>query len=149
MNIALCDGIHGHSLDRQQYIQQGWLAPTSVLSRGQIGCWESHKALWVKLLTDLTTPFIFIAEDDTCVVNYTKTRKNITSVFTWLQRHQPKQWDILFISRSPRKRFTKKMLSKKIGIPGRVLGFECVYCKSSRCGKTSRQHTKQMFRFTS
>lgn len=123
-DVTFCQGVHGHTLNRNQYIIEKRLHPHSKLSRGQIGCWESHKALWRKLndSQENEEPFILIAEDDTIVVNAQATRRKLHHAFTWLQKNVRDDWDVLFVTRSVLKRFTKKMVSRVLGIPGEFWG---------------------------
>ena len=130
-DVTLCDGIHGKRLNRNQYVSNGWLKASSVLSRGQIGCWESHKALWTKLFESPKMPFIFIAEDDTKIINSKRTRLHATKAFEWVEKFKQGQWDILFLTRSKLKRFTKRMVSKYVGIPGEFWGLNA-YVVSQR-----------------
>jgi GR25 family glycosyltransferase involved in LPS biosynthesis len=120
-DVQLCAGVNGNALSRRHYLKNGWLHSDSVLSRGQIGCWESHKALWKKQVSD-NIPFMFIAEDDTCISNTRSQRTRLGAAFNWLEKHRGGKWDALFVTRSNLKKFTKTLVSRNLGIPGEFWG---------------------------
>ena len=120
-DIQLCEGVNGNDIQRGDYIVNSW---SNSLSRGQIGCWLSHKALWLKQVQE-NIPYMLIAEDDTVVVNTAETRASIARSFDWLQTNRENQWDALFVTRSNLKKFNKKMVSHQLAIPGEFWGLNC------------------------
>jgi glycosyl transferase family 25 len=120
-DIKLCDGVNGNSIKPRDYLVNGW---SSSLSRGQIGCWLSHKALWIKQVQE-KIPYMLIAEDDTVVINTAETRASMARAFDWLQANRRGLWDALFVTRSRLKQFNKKMVAKQLATPGEFWGLNC------------------------
>lgn len=86
-------GTNGQSMDVNQLRASGRLA-TWRLSRGQIGCFDSHVRLWEKVVSD-KTPYTIICEDD---VNLIGNQDQMAYLNTLLDEVQTTNFDVLFLS---------------------------------------------------
>ena len=87
------EGTNGKTIDIGKFKREGKLMSSS-LTRGEIGCYESHLRLWEKIIRE-KTPMAIICEDD---VNLTGDTKQAKYFNTLLEETKPSKFDILFLS---------------------------------------------------
>lgn len=140
-SLLCCQGVHGASLDRTKFKQQRWLADGCKLTRGQIGCYDSHRALWTKMVSE-SIPYMLIAEDDCAIVNTSRARQHLQAIWTYLQH---KQFDALFLSRSKLKRENKEQVCKGLARPGAFWGLNLYLLTLSGARKLLQDERNQRY----
>jgi hypothetical protein len=86
-------GTNGKTMDVGKLKREGILMSSS-LTRGEIGCYDSHLRLWETLIRE-KTPMAIICEDD---VNLTGDTNQAKYFNTLLEEIKPSNFDILFLS---------------------------------------------------
>ena len=86
-------GTNGKTLDIGKLKRESVLI-SNHLTRGEIGCYDSHLRLWEKLVRD-KTPMAIICEDD---VNLTGDANQSSYLNTLLSEVKPVPFDIMFLS---------------------------------------------------
>jgi GR25 family glycosyltransferase involved in LPS biosynthesis len=87
------EGTNGKTMDVGKLKREGILMSSS-LTRGEIGCYDSHLRLWEKLIRE-KTPMAIICEDD---VNLTGDTNQAKYFNTLLEEIKSSNFDILFLS---------------------------------------------------
>jgi glycosyl transferase family 25 len=130
--VVLCRGVNGRKLDRGRWVREGWVSSESLMSRGQIACFESHRSLW-QMAVDKHMPYIFIAEDDTVVsAGLPNTIARLSRLTSLLTRVRP-EWDALFLTRSHLKRQVKRKIAPGLYIPGEFWGLNAYVLSLAGC----------------
>lgn len=91
--ITIWEGTNGKTIDIGKLKREGILMSSS-LTRGEIGCYDSHLRLWEKLIRE-KTPMAIICEDD---VNLTGDTNQAKYFNTLLEETKLSKFDILFLS---------------------------------------------------
>jgi collagen beta-1,O-galactosyltransferase len=107
--VKVCNGVDGRSLDLQQLIRDGTIVrkkvpprkkghPPSPLTRGELGCFLSHRSIWQQMVDidaqapPMTMQLIF--EDD--VALNASMGKKLSWILEILKRNETK-WDLCYI----------------------------------------------------
>lgn len=119
-HVAVCQGVDGRGLNKKELVKSGKVHRSSVMTRGQIGCFESHRILWQRAL-DMGMPYVFIVEDDTYIMRSERVRRRLRQIFGWLRDRCP-DWEALFLTRSTLKRYVRRMVGPGLGTAGEFWG---------------------------
>lgn len=114
-------GVNGESLDPELLKKQGSYSPINdlnELSRGQLGCFLSHRKAWQHIV-DHELEFGFILEDD-CEITPNKE----TLMILKLAVHEARDiaWDVLFAGRNPALCKVRKKLRPHVVQVGKTWG---------------------------
>ena len=93
-------GVDGRWLDLAVLRRKGLLAENSVMRRGEVGCFFSHRRIW-QYVVDASIGHALVMEDDaTWAMEYKEARALVAQKLAHLNRSHP-NWDILLLARSP------------------------------------------------
>ena len=126
-------GVDGRGLDRPQLINDGVYHPLNqfhLLTRGELGCFLSHRAAWEQILEANDDMGAIIIEDDYMldpeVIQQAELHYNNVRV------SDPK-WNILQLIRMTYVREDVKIISRSYSIPGRSWGLAGYIVSLSGC----------------
>jgi glycosyl transferase family 25 len=106
-------GTDGRLIDKKAW-QRAKIFSNHRMRRGQLGCYDSHMRVW-KHVVDNNLPYGVIFEDDADL--RPQHVGTIEAAFDQMKKHDP-VWDVLFLSRSRRKRPVKRTITPNLCIPG-------------------------------
>lgn len=114
-------GTHGHDINVDQWIKTGKYRPNGrdVLTRGQLGCFDSHRRVWQKVLEN-DSDYAMVLEDDANL--RPADHQQITAVIEHAFSELPNGFDFLYLARNPAIAEVKKRLSPTLVIPGKTWG---------------------------
>lgn len=95
--VTIVHGVNGEELDSEDLKKQGWYRPPTKfakLTRGELGCFLSHRAVWQRIV-QLNLPYALIIEDD-CTLNPTHAKE----IQEGLDEFEDHSWNILFLGRN-------------------------------------------------
>ena len=100
--VRTWSGVNGERLNLVTLKKKGLLANEAELTRGQVGCFFSHRLIW-RRVADNEIPYALVMEDDAKWARgrYPKARALVTKKLEYLNQMYP-TWDILLLARSPR-----------------------------------------------
>jgi glycosyl transferase family 25 len=132
--LTVVEGVNGKLLNMDELLASNLYIPTSRwhrLSRGELGCYLSHKAVW-QYVVDSSKPYAMIMEDDCQFCPETHAQR-LTSLLDNLRKNDP-EWKILLLCRISSVKKNRKILSKDFVVPGRSWGLHCyiVSCKGAK-----------------
>jgi len=112
-------------------------APGVTLTRGQIGCFCSHRQIWKKILK-AGHRYACIFEDD---VSFRPgfVQRTLQAV-TYLSKHKP-QWDVIYLGRNPKNRHNKGSAGPGLVVSGESWGM-FAYLVSRRGVRKLLAHAK-------
>jgi GR25 family glycosyltransferase involved in LPS biosynthesis len=118
---TLIEGINGQELDPIQLEQEGVYRPINKyneLTKGQLGCFMSHRKAWQHIV-DQEMTHGFILEDD---CEMTPNKETLMLLKVALQEAQSVRWDVLFVGRNPALCVVRKKLREHIVQIGKTWG---------------------------
>jgi GR25 family glycosyltransferase involved in LPS biosynthesis len=119
--IQLLEGTNGVDIDKIKWLQQGKILSNCRLKRGQLGCFDSHRRAWSKIVNS-KFPFGLILEDDADFHPQKKhVYKKINKALDQLKLIDS-DWDILFLARSIKKQKNISLVAPGLVIPGKSWG---------------------------
>jgi len=124
--LTVVEGVHGTSLDVKQLQKQRIYKPLNAwnqLTRGELGCFLSHRAIWQRIV-DANLPHALIMEDDCLLYPTLEFLDQARASITEMTRGNP-QWTILLLSRGPKVAQTLKKVSAHLVKPGKSWGLHC------------------------
>ena len=124
--LTIVDGVNGTTLDPNKLIKQHIYKPLNKwnnLTRGELGCFLSHRAVWQQVVQK-KIPYALIMEDDCVLYPNTIVLTQLKKVLGELQVGDP-NWKILFVSRNAQIAETLKKITPNIVKPGRTWGLFC------------------------
>ena len=116
-------GVNGNTLDVNMLIQERVYRPLNQynsMTRGELGCFLSHRAIWLKAV-EAKLPYTVIMEDDCNFVPTPKAIAHLTQCLARLRVGDP-AWEILFLGRNPQFQRNTSRVSKHLVRPGRSWG---------------------------
>jgi glycosyl transferase family 25 len=119
--LTVIPGIDGSCLSKDELKKEGVYKPINELNeltRGQIGCFFSHRKAW-KYIVDHKLPFGFILEDDCEITPNSETLMLCKLAF---QQSENINWDIFFIGRNPALCKVRKKLRSNVVQVGKTWG---------------------------
>jgi glycosyl transferase family 25 len=118
-NVKLWNGTNGSTVNTGKWLQTGKLSRSSVLKRGQLGCYDSHVRIWQHIVKT-KAPMTLIMEDD-ANLRYTENHaKKMRMILDQVQKI--KGWHLLYLGRCTGK--TKGALTPLLKSP---LGCGCLF----------------------
>ena len=124
--LTIVDGVDGHCLNPKRLQQQGIYEPRTkwnTLTRGELGCFLSHRAIWAQVVQQ-KLPYAMIMEDD-CLLRVNHAVSDyVNQVMDELRLGDP-DWRVLFLSRNPTFAKNKKRASRTLFQVGRSWGLFC------------------------
>jgi glycosyl transferase family 25 len=127
-------GVNGRTLCKTDMIQDGSyvkLHKWHDLTRGELGCFLSHRAVW-RHMQDHDVPEALILEDD-CQMQNTDYQRALGLVDT-LSKSDP-LWNVLQLVRMINVRSDVRRVSQSFVIPGRSWGLACYALSKRGAGK--------------
>ena len=124
--LTIVDGVDGHCLNLKQLQKQGIYEPRTkwdTLTRGELGCFLSHRAIWSRVVQE-GLPYAMIMEDDCLLRANHAVSDYVNRVMDELRVGDP-DWRVLFLSRNPTLAQNKKRASRTLFQVGRSWGLFC------------------------
>ena len=100
--LTVVDGVDGNLLNMNRILEQKVYKPINkwnVLTRGEIGCFMSHREVWKHIVQE-NIPYALIMEDDCLLYPSVAVLDRLHSCITELRKGDP-NWSILFLARNP------------------------------------------------
>ncbi len=116
--VTIVHGVNGRDLDRQRLIDAGVYRSWFPMTRGEIGCFLSHRHVWLDIL-DKKIPYALILEDDTSLDS--KSVPVIQRQIEELTALDP-SWNLLFLGRNEDLAQNLYRVSENLVVPGRSWG---------------------------
>lgn len=127
-------GVNGQTLDKNRLISSGVYKPSSKwhsMTRGELGCFLSHRAVWEHIIEEKITNPSIIIEDD-CILDEIKFQEAEQKI-NILQTLTP-HWNVLLFSRMPEVcKNTRVFQNIEFCIPGRSWGLSCYAVTPKGC----------------
>lgn len=111
--ITVVKGVDGNTLNVKEMIQAKMYKPFNrfnQLTRGELGCFLSHRAVWNHMIENNISHAV-ILEDDVLLHAHPMF---LQQILLGLQELEFVDWNILFLSRNPKMPIPKKKFSKHI-----------------------------------
>jgi GR25 family glycosyltransferase involved in LPS biosynthesis len=124
--LTVVEGMNGNLLDTEQLIKRNLYKPFNKwnsLTRGELGCFFSHKAIWQKMV-DENIKCAFIMEDDCMLTVNNKMLEYIKTCLIELKQGDP-NWTVFFWARNPELAKNIKKVSTYLYKIGRSWGLFC------------------------
>lgn len=124
-SISVLNGVDGNTLNRQQLVEKNVVceaSPFHRLTRGEIGCFLSHKAVWMSIVEN-QIPVSLIFEDD-CDFTIDKHMERVNSVLTTLEEKDA-NWKVCILNRDPKVRRNRRLIDEDIVVTGRSWDLNC------------------------
>jgi len=91
------------------------------LSRGQMGCYDSHRRIWAHVV-EKKIPYVLILEDDANLQPH-KIGKEIQTALEELEHYDP-EWELFYLSRSRLKYPIERIVTPHVAVP-RAISWGC------------------------
>jgi glycosyl transferase family 25 len=130
---TIIEGVNGETIDIKQMEESGdleYLNEWNKLTRGQIGCFLSHRRAWKKI-AEGHSEYGFIIEDD-CDLRPAK--QTLDVIQSGLLEAKDMKWDILYIARNPALCKIRKRLRPHVVQVGKTWGL-FAYVVSKKAAK--------------
>jgi GR25 family glycosyltransferase involved in LPS biosynthesis len=114
-NLIHWKGTDGRRLDMGQWREENKIDPKRVFTRGQVGCYDSHRRVWQDMV-DKQLPYALILEDDAGISCKPDMVNKIEKVLQDVEKYDS-QWQLLYLARSKYKQPVKKKLTNCLAIP--------------------------------
>jgi GR25 family glycosyltransferase involved in LPS biosynthesis len=124
--LTVVKGVDGNLLNIAQLQKQRIYKPLNkwnTLTRGELGCFLSHRAIWQRVV-DADLPYALIMEDD-CLLFPTVDLLKQTQQCTQEMIQGNPTWNIMLLSRGPKVAKTLKKVSAHLVKPGKSWGLHC------------------------
>lgn len=122
--VSKVDSCNGNTINMKEWIKKGICVKkyreNCYLRRGQLGCFQSHRNAWKKLLLS-NEEHAFILEDDVALYPHTLQHELLQKAFTQIVQNNI-EWDVMFIGRNSRLCQKKRKLTENIIEPGITWG---------------------------
>lgn len=116
---------NGRLIEKQTWINIGRIKKNCTLRRGEIGCYDSHSAIWAHIVKN-SLPMTLIMEDDAEFHYSTNTIQKLNNLFRDIQSKRI-NFDVLYLCHIPRhhKDNMKRKISPYLSIPNVFAGLMC------------------------
>jgi len=96
-HVQMWNATNGYTINPRHWVEKGKAAPMNTLSRGQLGCHDSHFRLWEHMVKN-KIPMALIMEDD---ANVRHTRSTATTIRNALDEATRLKipWHIMYLGR--------------------------------------------------
>jgi glycosyl transferase family 25 len=96
-HINIWPATNGYQIDKESWKTQEIVSRTSTLTRGQIGCYDSHVKIW-QYMVDENIPLALIMEDDADLQYQPSHARILRQCFDQLKTYSD-SWDLMYLGR--------------------------------------------------
>jgi GR25 family glycosyltransferase involved in LPS biosynthesis len=93
-------GVDGRQLKLATLRREGLLAKKAHMTRGEVGCFFSHRRIWQRVVDEQILHALVMEDDATWAMDYKEARALVAQKLAHLNQSHP-NWDILLLARSP------------------------------------------------
>lgn len=101
--MVMFNATNGHQLSKQDWINRGIVVKGSNLSRGQIGCYDSHVRIWKHIIRNNILSALILEDDAN--IRYTQGMEEQLKEFFGQLKTNNVQYDMIFIGRGNHNKF--------------------------------------------
>jgi GR25 family glycosyltransferase involved in LPS biosynthesis len=135
--VTIIPSCNGEDIDKHQWLLEGTIRPRSKLSRGKMGCFESHCRMW-RFIVEHNFPQALILEDDVrlhpSAMMLSKLLRGLAEI-----KSGEIEWDLLFFGRSHKLRNNHERLTTNLVVSADFWGL-FAYVVKRDCAIKLLQH---------
>ena len=125
-HLTVVEGVDGRKLDKNSLVKSGIFRPSNswhAMTKGEIGCFLSHRAIWEHVAESQEPEPVVIMEDD-CLFDSSLHGDRLNDTMRRIELLDA-GWRILLLSRAKVMRNNIKSLNKDFVVPARSWGLHC------------------------